>query len=115
MGIAWTLALYENQQLLHVIEVPGSAELGRQSVAKAHYAAERLDDMSGATLLFPDSDFFKEFALAVVDPVAVRRALIDKGFLVGPVVDGGLIVSVTERRTRAEIDELVKAFEEVLS
>ena len=93
----------------------GLAELGRRSVAKAHYAAERLGDLSGATLLFPDSDFFKEFALAVVDPAAVRRALIDKGFLVGPVVEGGLIVSVTERRTRPEIDELVKAFEEVLS
>ena len=44
-----------------------------------------------------------------------RVTLIDKGFLVGPVVEGGLIVSVTERRTRPEIDELVKAFEEVLS
>jgi glycine dehydrogenase subunit 1 len=94
----------------------GLAELGRQCVAKAHYAAERLADLRGASLLFPDHEFFKEFALRTeLDAAEVRRRLVDRGFLIGPVVEGGLLVSVTERRTRQEIDELVKAFEEVLS
>jgi glycine cleavage system protein P-like pyridoxal-binding family len=34
---------------------------------------------------------------------------------VGPVIDGGLLVAVTERRTREEIDRFVKAFEEAVS
>ena len=46
----------------------------------------------------------------------VQRRLIDAGFLAGPVLDGeGLLVSVTERRTREEIDRFVKAFEEAAS
>jgi glycine cleavage system pyridoxal-binding protein P len=45
----------------------------------------------------------------------VQAGLVERGFLVGPVLQEGLLVSVTERRTRQEIDELVKAFEEVLS
>jgi hypothetical protein len=34
---------------------------------------------------------------------------------VGPVVDDGLIVACTERRTSEEIDRLAKALEEVLA
>jgi glycine cleavage system protein P-like pyridoxal-binding family len=46
----------------------------------------------------------------------VQRSLIGSGFLAGPVVgEDGLLVSVTERRTREEIDRFVKAFEEAAS
>jgi glycine dehydrogenase subunit 1 len=93
----------------------GIRELGMQCASKAHYAAERLADLSRASLMFEGREFFKEFALATHrEPAEVQRALIDRGFLVGPLVDGGVVVAVTERRTRQEIDELVKAFEEVL-
>jgi glycine dehydrogenase subunit 1 len=92
----------------------GLHELGRQCLAKARYAAERLADLSRCELLWPDADFFKEFAVRPAgDPVEVQSRLIEAGFLVGPVVDGGgLVVAVTERRTREEIDRFVKAFEE---
>ena len=50
------------------------------------------------------------------DPIEVQRRLISEGFLVGPVVEEkGLLVSVTERRSRDEIDRFVKAFEEASS
>jgi len=46
----------------------------------------------------------------------VQRSLLDAGFVVGPVIgEDGLLVSVTERRTREEIDRLVKAFGEAVS
>ena len=95
----------------------GLAELGRQCVAKTRYTAERLADLSSAELLWPGAEFFKEFVIAPRrDPIDVQRRLLDEGFLAGPVVDGrGLLVSVTERRTRDEIDRFVKAFEECSS
>jgi glycine dehydrogenase subunit 1 len=94
----------------------GLAELGRQCVAKARYAAERLTDLSTAELRWPAAPFFKEFVIrAEGGPAEVQRRLLDAGFLVGPVVEDGLLVSVTERRSREEIDRLVKAFEEALA
>jgi len=41
----------------------------------------------------------------------VQARLVEEGYLVGPVVGDGLVVAVTERRTREEIDGLVTAFE----
>ncbi len=96
----------------------GLRELGDQCLAKAHYTAERLSNLSGVELMWPERDFFKEFAVTVTDgrsPHEVQRRLVDLGFLVGPIVDGGLLVSVTERRTREDIDRFVKAFEEAVS
>jgi glycine dehydrogenase subunit 1 len=95
----------------------GLEELGRQCLAKARYAAERISDLTSAELMWPGAEFFKEFAIRTAsDPREVQRILLDSGFLVGPVIgEDGLLVSVTERRTREEIDRLVKAFGEAVS
>jgi glycine dehydrogenase subunit 1 len=98
----------------------GLAELGRQCLAKARYAADRLGSASGVRLAHPDSAFFKEFGLRTDRAASdVQRDLLDRGFLVGPIIrdaDGEvLLASVTERRSREEIDALAKAFEEVAS
>ncbi len=98
----------------------GLRELGRQCAAKARYAAARLSQVPGVELLFPDAPFFKEFALRLPRPAAlVRDALVERGFLAGvPLPDGdghALLVAVTERRTREEIDALAAALTEVLS
>jgi glycine dehydrogenase subunit 1 len=98
----------------------GLLELGRQCAAKAAYAAQRLTEVPGVELLFPGQPFFKEFALRLPTASAeVRDALIERGFLAGVAVpDAGghaLLVAVTERRTREEIDSLALALKEVLS
>jgi glycine dehydrogenase subunit 1 len=95
----------------------GLHELGRQCHAKAHYAADRLTALDGVELVDAQSEFFKEFALRTARPARdLQRTLIEAGFLVGPAAgQDGLLVAVTERRTREEIDGLVKAFEEALS
>jgi glycine dehydrogenase subunit 1 len=98
----------------------GLAELGRQCAAKAAYAAQRLTEVPGVEMLFPGQPFFKEFALRLPGPSAeVRDALIERGFLAGVALpDAGghaLLVAVTERRTRQEIDSLAHALSEVLS
>jgi glycine dehydrogenase subunit 1 len=97
----------------------GLRELGRRCAAKARYAAERLTAIPGVELLFPGAPFFKEFALRLPGPAAeIRDALVDRGFLAGvPLEDAdgrALLVAVTERRTRAEIDAFAEALAEVL-
>jgi glycine dehydrogenase subunit 1 len=92
----------------------GLEELGRQCASKAAYAAERLTAIDGVELLHPDAPFFKEFAVLLPRPAAdVRDALIGEGILAGvalPDADGhALLVAVTERRTRAQIDSLATA------
>jgi glycine cleavage system P protein (glycine dehydrogenase) subunit 1 len=98
----------------------GLWELGHQCAAKAAYAAERLTQVEGVALLFPGAPFFKEFALRMSRPAAeVRDGLIDQGFLAGvplPDADGhALLVAVTERRTREEIDAFADALSKELS
>jgi glycine dehydrogenase subunit 1 len=98
----------------------GLEELGRRCAAKAAYAAERLAEVPGVEPLFPGAPFFKEFPIRLPAPATeVVDALVDRGFLGGvplPDADGrGLLVAVTERRTRDEIDGLARAVKEVLA
>ena len=98
----------------------GLEELGLRCAGKAAYAAERLSEVPGVELLFGDAAFFKEFPVRLPRPAAeVRDALIDRGYLAGvPLPDEerhALLVAVTERRTREEIDGLARALKEVLA
>ena len=94
----------------------GLVELGDACAAKAGYAAERLTAVPGVELRYPGVPFFKEFALSIAGrPAAeVRDGLADRGFLVGPVIGGSLLVACTERRTKGDIDRLAEAMGEVL-
>jgi glycine cleavage system P protein (glycine dehydrogenase) subunit 1 len=98
----------------------GLEELGRRCASKAAYAAERLTEVHGVELLFPGAPFFKEFPLRLPRPGdEVLAALIERGYLAGvPLPDAdahALLVAVTERRTREEIDGLALALKEVLA
>jgi glycine dehydrogenase subunit 1 len=98
----------------------GLAEVGRQCAAKAAYAFDRLTSIDGVEALHPGAAFFKEFAIRL--PIGADDALArlaDRGFLGGvPIADvdeRGLLVAVTERRSRAEIDAFADALAEVVA
>jgi glycine dehydrogenase subunit 1 len=86
------------------------------STAKAHYAAEALGKVPGVAVRFP-SPFFKEFALRLPkNPGTVLRGLRRRKILGGiPLAQfdrklkDSILVAVTERRTRAEIDAYAEA------
>jgi glycine dehydrogenase subunit 1 len=86
------------------------------STAKAHYAAERLAQVPGVSSRFP-APFFKEFTLRLPkNPGTVLRALRRRRILGGvPLAQfdrrlkDSILVAVTERRTRAEIDAYAEA------
>ena len=99
----------------------GLAEVGEQSVAKAHYLAERLGAIDDVDIAF-GSPFGREFPILLpIEPVDAVTAMADRGFLAGiplsghyPELPGGLLVAATERRSRAELDEYASALEEVI-
>ena len=98
----------------------GYRELGAACAAKARYAFDALTALPGVAPAFPDAPFFKEFTLRLPARAdAVRDELLDRGFLAGvpaPWLDpAALIVAVTERRTRSEIDAFVEAMGAVLA
>jgi len=93
----------------------GLVRVGELSAAKAHYAADRLREIPGVALRF-EAPFFKEFTLRLPKPpdrVAARLARV--GILAGvPLktfdrkLGDCLLVAVTEKRTKDEIDRLVE-------
>ena len=98
----------------------GLAELGGQCLSKAAYAAEELTAIPGVSLVFPAEPFFKEFALRLSRPaIEVIDAMVERGFLAGVAMpqagDEVLVVALTERRSREEIDAFVAALGEVLA
>jgi glycine dehydrogenase subunit 1 len=101
----------------------GLDELGRLCLRAARYAADRLAALPGARLAFPDQPFFKEFVVRLpADPAEVCRRLADRGLLAGlplaglvPGLEDGLLVAVTERRSKADVDRLADAMGEVLA
>ncbi|HLU24197.1 MAG TPA: aminomethyl-transferring glycine dehydrogenase subunit GcvPA [Longimicrobiales bacterium] len=96
----------------------GLQRVAETSLRGAHYAFERITALDGFEPLFPGGRFFKEFAVRTPRPARelVARAR-QHGILAGiPLdrfggrlgVDDGLLIAVTEKRSRAEIDRLVE-------
>ena len=91
----------------------GLKEVNRISCDGAHYLQHRLMETGKFTPAF-DKPFLKEFAMRTdLDVDALNRRLEEKGMM-GPLKAGDGIVTfaVTEKRTKEEIDNLIKVIEE---
>jgi glycine dehydrogenase subunit 1 len=93
----------------------GLRRVGELSAAKAHYAAVELAKIPGVRLRF-GAPFFKEFTLEPKAPERVVKRLLRDRILAGVPLksfDRGLkqclLVAVTEKRTREEIDAFAAA------
>jgi glycine dehydrogenase subunit 1 len=101
----------------------GIVELGELMLARTHYARERLSALAGVEQLH-EQPVVREFALRLrgpdgepLDVAAIRRRCAAEGInagadlhaLTGREQDrGGLLVAITERRSRADIDRLAE-------
>jgi len=100
----------------------GLREVAELSTRKAHYAADRLAEVPGLAMAFP-GPFFKEFVVrSEKDPAAVLAEVGRLGYHGGialgrwyPELADSILVAVTEKRTRAEIDGLAEAYREALA
>lgn len=100
----------------------GLQEVARQNVQKAHYAARELNSRTGLSLAFA-APRFNEFVMKLPSGVAARQVnekLLAAGILGGlelerfyPELAGHLLFAVTEKRTRAEIDDFVERMGEL--
>jgi glycine dehydrogenase subunit 1 len=106
---------------LAAVGPPGLRAAAELSARKAHYAAEQLGRVPGLSVAFP-GPFFKEFVVrSAADP---RRVLAEVGRLgyhggipLGrwfPDLADAILIAVTEKRTREEIDGLARAYAKAL-
>ncbi len=86
----------------------GMKEAAQLSYAGAHYLCEQLLK-TGKFRLAYDKPFFNEFFVKYDgDADALYKRFIDAGFLGGVKYEDGILFAVTEKRTKEEIDNLVK-------
>ena len=86
----------------------GLKEAARLSYAGAHYLCDELQKTDRFHLAY-DQPFFNEFFVKYDGDVdSLYQRFIDAGFLGGVKLDDGLLFAVTEKRTKEEIDNLVK-------
>lgn len=106
---------------LAAIGKQGLADLARLNRDKAEYAKACLAKLPGVTVL-QTAPTFNEFTISLPKPAeAVVAALLDKGIAAGMPLgqfyagsENMLVVTVTEKRSKKEIDQLVKALEVAL-
>jgi glycine dehydrogenase subunit 1 len=100
----------------------GFVEVAKQCLSKAHYLRGRILSLRGYGPAFRDAPFFNEFAVRVRGGSAARvcaeleKKNIIAGFDLGriePAHGDRLLVAVTERHTRADLDGFVAALDSV--
>jgi glycine dehydrogenase subunit 1 len=107
---------------LAILGKRGLVKAGELSMAKAHYAAQRLAGVPGVSLRFA-APFFKEFTLRLPKPPErVVARLARQRILAGVPLKAFdrrlkdcLLVAVTEKRTREEIDAYAAALAEAVA
>ena len=100
----------------------GLRQAAELSARKAHYAAEVLSAVPGLSLAF-QGPFFKEFVIRVKGEASKVLAEVGQlgyhgGIALGrwyPALSDCVLVAVTEKRTKDEIDGLAAAYNEVMS
>ena len=100
---------------LSLLGKSGLEEAARQSMSKAHYAYAKLIETNRFEPAF-SAPFFLEFAVSYKGNVAeLNKKLLDHGIIGGydvskdyPELSSTWLLAVTEKRTKEEIDDMVK-------
>ena len=125
-----TSSICTNQQLCALASTVYLALMGKQgipavagySMQKAHYLAEQLTSLNGVEMMF-DRPFFKEFAIRTpVNPQKIidglRKEKIFAGINLGRFdygIEDGLLIAVTEKRTKEEMDKYAAALGKLIN
>ena len=111
-----TSNICSNQSLMALFVTMYMSLMGRQglkeaaelSYAGAHYLCDELLKTGRFTLVY-DKPFFNEFLVSYDgDAAMLYQRFLDAGILGGVLVDDKFLFAVTEKRTKDEIDNLVK-------
>ena len=92
----------------------GIQEIANQSFQRAHYLASKIAEIPGFSLL-NDKPFFREFLVKTPVPAAqILEEAEKEGFLGGidtkrfPECEQGLLIAVTEKRSKEEMDKYIE-------
>ncbi|NEN86507.1 aminomethyl-transferring glycine dehydrogenase subunit GcvPA [Paenibacillus elgii] len=101
----------------------GMREVGSLNLQKSHYAARELAKLEGPSLPFT-APFFNEFVVSLpanANIADLNERLLEAGFIGGldlglyyPELQNHMLVAVTEKRTKAEIDEFAARLGELV-
>ena len=96
----------------------GFREISNQCYHKSHYLEKKLLEIPGVSRIFENTPFFREFVISFpISSIELRDRMIEHDFLAGlPIVElgeGAMLVTVTEKRTRDEIDRYIRAATQV--
>ncbi|WP_151733810.1 aminomethyl-transferring glycine dehydrogenase subunit GcvPA [Paenibacillus tengchongensis] len=105
---------------LSVMGKEGMREVGGLNIRKSRYAADKLAGISGAEAAFT-APYFNEFVLKLPEGTNIadiNARLLKAGILGGydlgrdyPELAGHMLIAVTEKRSKAEIDQFVSVLE----
>jgi glycine dehydrogenase subunit 1 len=107
---------------LTVLGKQGLRTMAEQCWHKAHYLAKAIDGVEGYALTYPDAPFFNEFCIECpVEVTGIIETAKRRGILAGVApagrrmgkigTDRQLLIAVTEKRTKSEMDALVQVLE----
>ncbi|MCL6439293.1 MAG: aminomethyl-transferring glycine dehydrogenase subunit GcvPA [Rubrobacteraceae bacterium] len=86
----------------------GLREVAELSISKAHYLTGRLQE-AGFSLRYPEAPFLWEFAVEMPDVEKANEALLERGIVGGlDLGDGAMLVAVTEKRRKEDLDRFVE-------
>ncbi len=116
----WAIA---NAVYMSLMGPEGFREIGELIIARANYAARRLDAIPGVSVRFPNG-FFKEFVVDFSETGktvgAINKALLARRIFGGkdlsadfPELGQSALYCITEVHNQADIDRLASALEEV--
>ncbi len=105
---------------LSLLGKQGIQDVARLCLEKSHFLAEQFSQLKGFDLAFPHP-FFKEFTLRCErKPRDLIQSLLKEGFYAGvdlgrfnPQWENLLLVAVTEKRTREEMDRFIEAMNNI--
>lgn len=107
---------------LSLVGAKGLKRAAENSYRSAHYLADKLTEIKGVSLHFK-GEFFNEFVIDL--PIAAdvaQTTLAEKHIFAGPVLGcwdenmkNSLLVAVTEKRNKIELDNFVDSIKEIVS
>ncbi|MDP8238557.1 MAG: aminomethyl-transferring glycine dehydrogenase subunit GcvPA [Candidatus Hatepunaea meridiana] len=106
---------------LSLVGKKGLIRVAENSYRSTHYLAKKLVEIPDVNLHF-EGDFFNEFVIDLPKPaVEIQEALASEGIFIGPPLGrwdknlkNSLLVAVTEKPTRADLDGFVEVFRKVI-
>ena len=106
---------------LSLLGKEGFKQVANLCYQKAHYAAQQISKLDGYQLVFGDTSFFHEFVVKTPKPVGMINLHLQEHWILGgydlgqdyPELKDHMLVAVTEKISKQDIDDFVAVLEEV--